>query len=67
MQAGQYDDATSLVAKIIELEVNELGARQEVSADLYSLASMIHLEVFYNVNPSLSLLFGFFCYFDIPN
>ena len=46
MQAGQYDEATSLVAKTIELEVNELGAKQDVLADLYSLTSMIHQEVF---------------------
>ena len=56
MQSGQYDEAIVLVAKIIELEVNELGARQEVLADLFSLTSMIRFEVFYSVNPPLSLL-----------
>ena len=72
MQAGQYDEATTLVAKIIELEVNELGARQEVLAGLYSLASMIQLEVVYNhnVNPSVTWLICYRIYcrpIVIPN
>ena len=47
MQAGQYEEALTLVKKIIETESKELGARPEKLADLYGLASAIHLEVIF--------------------
>ena len=46
MQAGQYEEALTLVKKIIDTESKELGARPEKLADLYGLASAIYLEVY---------------------
>ncbi|XP_072015716.1 uncharacterized protein [Amphiura filiformis] len=43
-QAGQYDKAIELIEKALDLEVKELGGRQDILGDLYFLICDVYSE-----------------------